>query len=179
MDEWLGDIEPTRKLGLRPADEMKQSAELGLRATFRHQRDVNTSLRVGQRESRYSVPPLEAHDAIEEQVPGDPFYARPAWRQFRAALLEARPACQVPGCRRAAHHVDHIVSMRAGGPAFDASNVQALCHSHHSSKTARLDVPSRRHRPAQAVANGCDIDGWPLSEPSNIKVLGEGGDIKC
>jgi 5-methylcytosine-specific restriction protein A len=46
--------------------------------------------------------------------------------------------CQAPGCDQAATDVDHIVSKAKGGT--DAgTNLQSLCHSHHSMKTARED----------------------------------------
>lgn len=32
--------------------------------------------------------------------------------------------------------VDHIIPLRDGGAPFERSNLQGLCHSHHSSKTA-------------------------------------------
>lgn len=96
-------------------------------------------------------------------MPGDPFYKSPEWRRFRAAVLQERPRCQVAGCPRASCHVDHIRSLRKGGAPFDQANTQALCHPHHSVKTARLDHPGRKANLAPLRAHGCDADGWPLS----------------
>ncbi|MGH6967549.1 MAG: HNH endonuclease [Stellaceae bacterium] len=61
-----------------------------------------------------------------------------AWRAKRDAYLAAHPWCELAGCGKPATHVDHRVALASGG-ADDASNYQALCHGHHSSKTARHD----------------------------------------
>jgi 5-methylcytosine-specific restriction protein A len=39
-------------------------------------------------------------------------------------------------CGEPATDVDHVLRKAAGG-ADDDSNLQSLCHSHHSAKTAR------------------------------------------
>ena len=39
-------------------------------------------------------------------------------------------------CGELATNVDHIIPRRDGG-ADESNNFQALCHSHHSQKTAR------------------------------------------
>ena len=59
------------------------------------------------------------------------------WRKVRLAHLRANPVCVVPGCGKAAMDVDHIVPIRAGGGRLDQNNLQSLCHSCHSRKTAR------------------------------------------
>ena len=96
-------------------------------------------------------------------MPADPFYRSAAWRRFRASVLRARPICEVPGCGIAATHVDHIVPRRRGGADFDPANVQALCASCHSAKTALHDggfgqpgSPDARIR-----LSGCDATGMP------------------
>lgn len=63
------------------------------------------------------------------------------WRRLRAAFLAAHPLCEE--CQREgriapATDVDHRVPRRRGG-TDDESNLQALCHVHHSEKTARED----------------------------------------
>jgi 5-methylcytosine-specific restriction enzyme A len=58
-----------------------------------------------------------------------------AWRRIRAAFLAKHPLCW---CGQPATDVDHIVAKRAGG-TDDWSNLQALCHAHHSLKTATVD----------------------------------------
>lgn len=97
-------------------------------------------------------------------MPGNRFYSTSAWRRFRAAILRARPICQVEGCGRTATHVDHVVAIAAGGPLLDAAGVQALCAQHHSSKTAQADGgfgnPRRAVRPLRTP--GCGPDGMPL-----------------
>ncbi len=61
-----------------------------------------------------------------------------AWRILRTFKLNRSPMCEHPGCIEAATDVDHIVAKARGGT--DAlENLQALCHSHHSQKTARED----------------------------------------
>lgn len=45
--------------------------------------------------------------------------------------------CAWPGCGEAATNVDHVVPRPAGGDEW--SNLQGLCHKHHSVKTATRD----------------------------------------
>ena len=88
---------------------------------------------------------LVAIPAYSPPMPQDPFYASPAWRSVRAAVLTAQPRCAVPGCPAAARHVDHIVARAAGGAALDPANLRGLCHPHHSSKTVLGDGGFGRH----------------------------------
>jgi 5-methylcytosine-specific restriction protein A len=60
------------------------------------------------------------------------------WRKVRRLQLNAHPLCQHPGCMKAATDVDHIVSRARGGEDSE-TNLQSLCHAHHSEKTARED----------------------------------------
>ena len=65
-------------------------------------------------------------------------YRSKAWRRLRKRVLTEEPYCQDPsGCDRPATDVDHIRRIEDGGEPFRRDNLQALCHSHHSSKTAR------------------------------------------
>jgi len=64
------------------------------------------------------------------------------WQQTRAKFLKLRPWCEWPGCTRKATDVDHITPRSQGGED-DWENLQALCHEHHSRKTARHDSKRR------------------------------------
>lgn len=60
------------------------------------------------------------------------------WQKKRLAYLRAHPLCVQcadEGLTTAATDVDHIVAKRNGG-TDDEENLQALCHMHHSRKTA-------------------------------------------
>ena len=65
------------------------------------------------------------------------------WQKIRAVYLRAHPICADPfGVHQqagqlavAAEDVDHITPLQAGG-SNRAENLQALCHSCHSRKTA-------------------------------------------
>ena len=77
-----------------------------------------------------------------------------AWQKLRKSVLAREPMCRE--CTRLgftviATDVDH----RDGNPANnDAVNLNPLCHSHHSQKTAQ---DHGKH-----VSHGCDVNGWPL-----------------
>ncbi len=65
-------------------------------------------------------------------------YTDKAWRKLRAEYLRAYPWCVVPDCGASATQVDHKIP-RARGGSDDWSNLQGMCHKHHSSKTVRED----------------------------------------
>lgn len=71
----------------------------------------------------------------------------PRWRKIRLAVLERdQYLCQVcaeNGDIRQATEVDHIVPREAGG-TDDWDNLQSICHTCHSKKTA---MESNGHRP--------------------------------
>lgn len=60
------------------------------------------------------------------------------WRRIRAAHLKQCPACVVCGLEDQSNNVDHIIPKAQGG-TDDESNLQTLCHVHHSKKTAIVD----------------------------------------
>jgi 5-methylcytosine-specific restriction endonuclease McrA len=60
------------------------------------------------------------------------------WRKLREIVLRRQPICIVPGCGHSATDIDHIVPRRRGGQDV-LGNLQALCHFHHSQKTAATD----------------------------------------
>ena len=91
-----------------------------------------------------------------------PFYVSTEWRRFRAQMLRQRSQCEVDGCGRASRHLDHRVPLRAGGAPFHPMNVQALCASCHSRKTALSDGGfGHRPRTVPLRAIGCDAEGRP------------------
>ena len=67
-----------------------------------------------------------------------------AWQKARKQFLEAHPLCEEcmkEGRYVKATDVDHIIAHRGDPDLFwDRSNWQALCHRHHSMKTAAEDL---------------------------------------
>jgi 5-methylcytosine-specific restriction protein A len=64
------------------------------------------------------------------------------WERTRTAYLVEHPGCewQEEACGAAAKHVDHKDGQGPLGPrGHDWDNLQSLCHSHHSRKTALYD----------------------------------------
>lgn len=67
------------------------------------------------------------------------------WRKLRRVKLDRDPLCQHCLERdrtEAATEVDHITPIEDGGARLDLANLQSLCKSCHSKKTAR-DVRAR------------------------------------
>jgi 5-methylcytosine-specific restriction enzyme A len=98
-----------------------------------------------------------------QSVARDPIYQTAAWRAFRLVVLTERPICEVPGCGAPSRQVDHRMPVRKGGAPFDRANVQPLCLSCHSRKTATNDggFGNRPNsKPLRAV--GSDASGQPL-----------------
>lgn len=66
------------------------------------------------------------------------------WQRIRKAFIEKHPNCSIDDCPKPTKDVDHVVSLRDlwhRGPAayarrHEESNLRALCHEHHSSRTA-------------------------------------------
>lgn len=77
-----------------------------------------------------------------------------AWQRLRASVLASEPLCRhctAEGKTVPATDVDH----RDGNPGNnEPTNLQPLCHAHHSRKTAQ-DHGKR-------VVHGCDEHGMPL-----------------
>lgn len=61
----------------------------------------------------------------------------PQWPRVSREFLEAHPECVI--CGKRSSHADHIIPVARGGAVLDWSNLQSLCRSHHSRKTAALD----------------------------------------
>lgn len=66
-------------------------------------------------------------------------YSSSNWHKLRELHLQKYPFCNVCGSRENLH-VDHKIAHKGDASLFlDESNLETLCHSHHSSKTARKD----------------------------------------
>lgn len=62
------------------------------------------------------------------------------WRKLRLWHLRRQPlcvACERRGRLTPAEEVDHITPISRGGARLDPANLQSLCKSCHSAKTAR------------------------------------------
>jgi 5-methylcytosine-specific restriction enzyme A len=68
-----------------------------------------------------------------------------SWLKLRRMVLARNPLCQHPGCTEVATDVDHILRREWGGED-SLENLQALCHYHHSQKTAREQQEWNRSR---------------------------------
>ncbi|GBR07447.1 HNH endonuclease signature motif containing protein [Gluconobacter frateurii] len=68
----------------------------------------------------------------------DAFYVSKEWRGLMATILKQRgrvcERCGRTGCRIFG---DHIVELKDGGAKLDLKNVQLLCGSCHTAKTAQ------------------------------------------
>jgi 5-methylcytosine-specific restriction protein A len=66
------------------------------------------------------------------------------WRRTRGRYLQLHPRCEHAGCAAPAVDVHHLDMRGPLGPrGHDHANLQALCHSHHSTITARTTNGSR------------------------------------
>jgi 5-methylcytosine-specific restriction protein A len=64
------------------------------------------------------------------------------WQKLRKWQLATFPICKA--CeRQSANEVDHILPINDGGARLDPANLQSLCKSCHSKKTAQ-DVAKRK-----------------------------------
>src|SRR4029079_16234199 len=96
-----------------------------------------------------------------ERAAGRPWrkwYLTPAWRQIRARQLARQPSCVrcvAMGKQVRASVADHVVPHRGDAALFwDASNLQSLCMSCHSSDKAHIEL----HGYSTTVGS----DGWPV-----------------
>ncbi|AKR49905.1 hypothetical protein SRCM100623_02802 [Acetobacter pasteurianus] len=68
----------------------------------------------------------------------DPFYLSREWRQLMRHLVEMRGSvCQACGRTNTRLFGDHIIELKDGGAKLDPANIQLLCGSCHTKKTAR------------------------------------------
>lgn len=90
-------------------------------------------------------------------------YSTERWRAFRKLVLAHRPRCEITGCPRPATNLDHIVPIASGGETWAERNLQALCQTCHSRKTAATDGGfGNQRRPGHAVQHG---GFWPDGSP--------------
>jgi hypothetical protein len=79
----------------------------------------------------------------------------PDWTKLRAFHIRRHPFCVVTGCGKRAAHVDHVVPIRRDpSRRLDPTNLQSLCHKHHSILTAAYD--------RETIRGACDADGMPV-----------------
>lgn len=102
--------------------------------------------RLRKLDTRAAPPPVKRADA---------FYLLPEWRGFIGDLIRRRgrccEACGRKGCRIFG---DHRIELKDGGEALDEANIDLLCGSCHSKKTAaarssRLSIPIEIRDPAK------------------------------
>lgn len=95
-------------------------------------------------------------------MPRAPFYQTEKWRKTRLAYLATHPYCFVCahiGFKVKATQVDHKRTLATGGAPFDFANLQGMCHTHHSQKTASLDS---RYRGSRVALVTTGPDGYPV-----------------
>ncbi|WP_420536203.1 HNH endonuclease signature motif containing protein [Elstera cyanobacteriorum] len=89
-------------------------------------------------------------------------YSSPEWKALRAAHLKHNRTCTA--CCAPASVVDHVRAWKGNQALFlDPSNLQSLCRSCHSKKTASQD--GGFGNPTEKKC-GCDTSGNPL-DPSH------------
>lgn len=80
------------------------------------------------------------------------------WLRVRKRQLAREPLCRE--CGAPATDVDHVKPRSRGGAPFDPANLQSLCATHHSHKTAAYDKQGRDW--SEHALRGCDENGNPL-----------------
>lgn len=86
------------------------------------------------------VATLDTSIAAPPPKVAESFYTSREWRELIDRLKRERgPVCQRPGCGREYVRIfgDHIIELKDGGAKLDPRNVQLLCGSCHTAKTAR------------------------------------------
>ena len=82
------------------------------------------------------------------------------WQKLRRMVLNRDPVCSASGCSNGSTDVDHIKPRSLGGKD-SLDNLQGLCHSCHSRKTAREDSRFAHEKHCKRV----DIWPEPLASP--------------
>lgn len=96
-----------------------------------------------------SAPSPRMAPAISSGGSNGAFYAGKRWVKLAARIRDrANGLCEHCGRRPSRLFVDHIHEVRDGGAIWEPSNLQALCGSCHSTKTAAAKrARERRGRP--------------------------------
>ena len=91
------------------------------------------AIRAGRCATHQQQTPQRQYDAQRGSPSADGYDRK--WSAFSKAYLKRNPFCVV--CGEPANDVDHIIPLRDGGQKYWEGNLQSMCKSHHSVKTAR------------------------------------------
>lgn len=97
----------------------------------------------------FRTPPADTSAARPPKKTAAPFYSSPEWRALIARLIAVRGRrCERQGCGRQHCRIygDHVVELADGGEPLEETNIELLCGSCHTAKTA--EARARRHRGA-------------------------------
>ena len=75
------------------------------------------------------------------------FYNSSTWRSLRRYKIQINPLCEnceSKGLTEPGVEIDHIIAIRDGGERLGMNNLQTLCRSCHSSKSAQ-EREARKH----------------------------------
>ena len=111
------------------------------------------------------------------------------WERRRRRHLESEPFCRI--CRQPGNHVDHVIPHRDVRWLFDLEgNLQTLCASHHTKKTARertipiamvypLDLPEPPHARPTRLKCGPALEGSHIEDDDAelLEVYGDNTDL--
>lgn len=101
---------------------------------------VGRSIQSRLKEKRPTRPSLQQAAAIKARPAAAVRGYDAVWQKLRAQHLAKYPACVTCGKEDKRNHVDHIVTHKGNDRLrLDPTNLQTLCHSHHSRKTIKND----------------------------------------
>tara|TARA_R100000781_G_scaffold108489_2_gene73053 strand:+ start:2905 stop:3255 length:351 start_codon:yes stop_codon:yes gene_type:complete len=75
------------------------------------------------------------------------FYNSKSWRSLRLYKIQLNPCCEIcerKGLTEPGQEIDHRIAIRDGGEKLALHNLQTLCRSCHSSKSAK-EREARKH----------------------------------
>lgn len=90
-------------------------------------------------------------------------YNNARWLNLSRRIRQRDPICCICGKKPSAE-TDHIVPVAAGGEMWDERNLQGLCHSCHSRKTAREDGGFGRTAVREIFKGGRTVGELRMSE---------------